>query len=131
MADAITATTTSEVPFAAASFLLFPISLCLKIFSRTTIEFATKIPTEVESPISDITFSEKPEKSKSKKVEIIENGIDSAAINVDLKSCKKNNNTRAVSRTPKAILVRVSSTEALINTDLSFTKSNFTPGGRV
>jgi len=59
----------------------------------------------------------------------MENGIDNAAIKVDLISCKKNNRTRAVKITPSPILVNVSSTEALINNDLSLTKSRFTLGG--
>ena len=61
IAEAITATTTSDVPLPAASLLLLPISLCLKIFSKTTIEFATRIPTDVDNPIRDIIFSENPE----------------------------------------------------------------------
>ena len=53
-APAITANATSPVPSAEALYGLLPMSLCLVMFSMTTVVASTTIPTAKESPIMDM-----------------------------------------------------------------------------
>jgi hypothetical protein len=109
--EAITAVVTSPDPDKAASLLLFPIYLCLKIFSSTTIEFDTRTPTAVDNPIKDSILKENPIACITINDEIIDVGIDKATMKVERKSCKNKKRTHPVNNTPKIRLVIVSLTD--------------------
>ena len=70
--DAKTAVPISLVPIWAACFLVFPISLCRKIFSKTTTELETNIPVEVDNPIIVIILKVYPKICINTNVEIIQ-----------------------------------------------------------
>ena len=82
--EARTAMAISDVPFDALSILLCPSDLWRKMFSSTTMELVTRIPTAVDSPMRLMIFSEKPAIFMNKNVDTIDIGIDSATMIVDL-----------------------------------------------
>ncbi len=84
------------------------------MFSMTTTEFVTKIPTDVENPVSVSILSVKPNEFKKIKVDIMEIGIESATMNVLLRSCKNKSKINPVSKIPSQIVVMVSLTVALV-----------------
>ena len=51
---------TSPEPSIEASIIGTPFSLCLKIFSKTTMELSTNIPIPRATPPKDMMFSVKP-----------------------------------------------------------------------
>lgn len=63
MADAKTGRATSAAPLSAAVFGSSPRSRCLAIFSMTTIELVTSVPTEVPSASSEEMLNVKPQRS--------------------------------------------------------------------
>ena len=81
--EARTATVISAVPCDALSLRSSPMDLCRKIFSSTTMELVTRIPTEVESPMRLRIFSENPESFMKRNVEMMDMGMESATIIVD------------------------------------------------
>ena len=79
----------SSRPSKDAVTLSFPISICLKIFSSTTILSSTRIPTTSESASKVIRFSEKPMRYINKNVGIMAEGNE-IKINMELlKLCRK------------------------------------------
>ena len=70
--EAITATAISEVPLPAASRRFCPICLNRNMFSSTTTELVTSMPTAVDSPIRVMMFRVNPDIWSNKKVETIE-----------------------------------------------------------
>jgi len=120
----------SAAPRLAASRTGTPSSLCLKMFSITTTEFETRIPTEVEIPIRVIILKLKPAICINTKVDMMDIGIESATIRVERKSCRKIKSIRPVKRIPNQILVKVSLTVDLIKSEVSLTILRLTPAGR-
>jgi len=125
-----TAIAISAVPRLAASLTGVPSSLCLKMFSITTTEFETKIPTEVDIPIKVIILKLKPAICIKTKVEMMDIGIESATIRVERRSCRKIKSIRPVKRIPNQILEKVSLTVDLIKSEVSLTILRLTPAGR-
>jgi len=109
--EAMTARAISDVPLSAASFRPSPSPLNRKMFSKTTTEFVTRIPTAVDKPMRVMMLSENPETWRRRKVETIENGMARATMMVDRISWRKKNKTNPVNRIPRMMLPRVSSTE--------------------
>ena len=79
---ATTARAISVVPSTAASAGVLPKRICRMMFSRTTIEFVTRIPTVIPRAIRVMILSVKPAKSTSRKVAITEVGMATAATTV-------------------------------------------------
>ncbi|MPN23422.1 hypothetical protein SDC9_170810 [bioreactor metagenome] len=59
--DAMIATATSFVAYMAASLGLLPLSMCVVIFSSTTMASSTTIPMAIESELREIIFNVFPE----------------------------------------------------------------------
>ena len=89
MVDAIIAPDTSEVPLTAASDMLSPNCLCLKIFSTTIIELSISIPAPSAKPPKVIMFRVRLLKYIKLKVAIIDIGIATLTITVERTFLKK------------------------------------------
>ncbi len=85
---ATTAKAISPVPRSAAAEGSSPSCTRRIMFSNTTMEFATRIPTEIANPISDIKLRVNPANSTSVNVAIMEVGIETAAMTVPFQLCK-------------------------------------------
>ena len=96
---AIAAKPISLRPLTAASRGPSPICRWRKMFSSTTIESSTRMPTVRVSPIRLIMFRLKPRKYMTPSVAIRLVGIASSTISVLRKVCKNTNSTRPVSST--------------------------------
>ncbi len=72
---ATTALATSVVPFRAAARMLSPCSFLRTMFSRTTIELSTSMPTASAMPPSDMILSETSLTYISRNVPITDTGI--------------------------------------------------------
>jgi hypothetical protein len=70
------------------------------MFSSTTMVLVTRMPTVMPSAISVMTFSVKPSRSMSRKVETMVTGMAAAAMIVPRQECRKRNSTSVVSRIP-------------------------------
>ncbi len=91
----------SLLPSNAAVTLSFPISMCRKIFSNTTILSSTKIPTTRDKANKVIKFKENPIRYIKIKVGIMAEG-NATNTNIELrKLCKKINMTKATMSTAK------------------------------
>jgi hypothetical protein len=82
--EAVIAMETSVAPFMAAVFLSSPISRCLKIFSSTTTELSTIMPTPRARPLKVIRFRVYPPKYIATKVVITAKGIEIKSVRVVL-----------------------------------------------
>ena len=89
-ADTITADQTCLAPKYAASFAFLPFSLCLYIFSRTTIAASTTIPTANAIPAKEITFIDLPRAAIATKAATTDIGIDNPIITVARHDLKNN-----------------------------------------
>jgi hypothetical protein len=87
--EAVTAFPTSLAPSRAAALTSFPFSLCLAMFSRTTIELSRSIPTPSAMPPSDMILSVRSAPYIILKVAMTETGIDIEMITVDQKLPRK------------------------------------------
>ena len=112
--DAVTAESTSCVPSTAAWYLLLPILLWRKIFSSTTVELSTTIPTESANAANVTIFSVWPPKYSMTKVEIIDSGMATPMIMVLRKLPKKIKITSMAITTAKNRLVSTLFTELII-----------------
>ncbi len=84
------------------------------MFSRTTIESSTKIPTTKDIAIRVIKFNEKPIKYIKINVGIIEDGKATITKSELLKLCRKNNITRPTITTAIARSCITPSAEAIV-----------------
>ena len=108
---ATTASVTSRVPSIAAWNGGVPSSsMCLKIFSRTTIASSITMPTASVSPRSVMLFSVKPADRISAKLAMMEAGIASAETITTRRLRMKTMITRLASRLPK---IRCSSSDEI------------------
>ena len=73
------------------------------MFSSTTIELSTIMPTPIAMPPSDIIFRVMPVTCMMRKTETIQIGIEIEMTAVAPRSRRKANRTMAASRTPKTI----------------------------
>ena len=71
------------------------------MFSKTTIELSTNIPTPRASPPNEMILIVKPPKYINKKVVTMEIGIANPIMMVLLKFLKKRNKTKIASKPPK------------------------------
>jgi hypothetical protein len=69
------------------------------MFSRTTMQLSTTIPTANARPASEMTLIERPEADITRKVATTEMGIETATTNVPLADLRKRSNT-AIARIP-------------------------------
>ncbi len=105
--DADIAVHTSEVPFIAASFLPSPSSLCLNIFSITTIEASTSIPTPRAIPARVIMFRVYPKAYITVNVIITESGMESETTKVGRRFKRNINIITAASNAPRRAFQKV------------------------
>ncbi|KAF5043809.1 hypothetical protein DSECCO2_498370 [anaerobic digester metagenome] len=110
---------------------MLPISLWRNMFSITTTELVTRIPTAVENPVRVSIFSVNPAICRKIKVEMIEIGMDNATIRVLRQSCRKSSKINPVSRIPIQIVLRVSATVERVNSLSSRITFNWALAGRV
>ena len=112
--DAVIAPATCTAPDIAAFATDSPLLLSLYIFSITTIELSTSIPTAIESPESDIIFKLIPEKYIRTTANITLTGILQSVMNVGLISLRNINRTITANNAPHRRLDVIESTTRLI-----------------
>ena len=98
--DDVIAAATCFAPATAAFFAGTPIRLSLNVFSITTIELSTSIPTAMARPDNEIIFRVTPEKYISANANIMLIGMESSVIKVGLISLKNKNNIITAKRAP-------------------------------
>ena len=99
------------------------------MFSMTTIELVTSVPTEVPSARSVNMLKVKPHSSIAQKETTMETGIEITTMMVDRTSWRNAKRISAVSTTPRKMLFQASSTEARMKAPESRTHSSFMPPG--
>ncbi len=97
---ATTADATSEVPFLAASTIPSPCSRFRTMFSSTTMELSTSMPTARAMPPSDMMFSDTSLVYINRNVPMTEIGIAMLTIVVDRASRRKPYNTMMAKMPP-------------------------------
>ena len=112
--EAITAPTTSWVPSTAAWYLLLPMLRWRKIFSSTTVELSTTIPTDSANAANVTMFSVCPPKYSITKVDISESGMATPMIMVLRKFPRKIKITSMEITTAKNKLLSTFSTDLII-----------------
>src|SRR5690606_35892837 len=124
---AMTVNPISAAPSYAARTLFLPISMCLWMFSRTTMASSTNIPTTRERATKLIRFRVYPIKYIPIKVAISDEGIATITISAFLKLCKNNIITAATRKIAKnrskitwLAAVRVNSLLSLAMVKLTF-----------
>ncbi len=117
--EATIALDTSSAPSPAASSADFPSSLCLKMFSITTIALSTSIPTPSANPPSDIMFIDSPPKYMNVKTTMIDIGMLNVTIAEALKFLKNTKSTRKASTPPCKAASRTPSMASCIKRDWS------------
>ena len=118
--DAIMAFATSLAPVIDASFSSFPSSLCLDMFSSTTIALSTSMPTPSASPPRLIIFIESLPIYIKVNTAIIDIGILTVTMIELLTFLKKSNSTKNASTPPCIAASRTPLMESFINFDWSY-----------
>ena len=98
--DARTAPQTSLAPSYAAVYEFLPIFRWRSIFSRTTMELSTSMPTAKEIPARLTTLMFRPRIQRKIKVPMAEIGMATAVATVDLILRKKSRRTAIASKPP-------------------------------
>jgi hypothetical protein len=114
-----TAPATSDVPFCADSRILSPCSFLRTMFSSTTIELSTSIPTASAMPPSDMMFNDTLLIYISRNVPITETGIAMPVIVVARESLRKPYSTMIAIMPPRIAAFLTSSTDDEMNFDWS------------
>ena len=128
---AATARPISSVPSRAAVKWSFPISMCLTMFSRTTMASSIRIPIASESPIRDIVLRVKPNTSTAMNDARTETGSARPVITVERHELRKRKTTSTVSSAPRNSASSTFATEASTRSPEFFTTSIRTPVGSV
>ena len=105
--DEMIAAPTSFAPATAARLGSIPARLSLKMFSITTMELSTSIPTATARPESDIRLMVTPEKYMSTMAKVKLMGMLRRVMNVGLKSLKKRRSTIMAKRAPYIRLSKI------------------------
>ena len=114
---ATTAEPTSAVPFCADSTMPSPCSFLRTMFSRTTIELSTSMPTASAMPPSDMMFSEMSLVYISRNVPMTDTGIAMPTIVVARASRRNPYRTKIAIRPPSMAATRTSLTADDIKVD--------------
>ena len=99
------------------------------MFSITTMELVTSVPTDVPSASSVNILNVKPHICITQNDTTIDTGIDTATMKVERTSCRNANRIAAVRITPITMLLHASSTDALMKLPESRTHCSFMPEG--
>ena len=102
--EAVIAPPTCLAPAMAAFAGGTPSRRSLKVFSITTIELSTSIPTATARPESDIILSDIPEKYIRTIANMILTGIENTVISVDFMCLKNSNSIRTANTAPSSRL---------------------------
>ena len=116
---ATTADATSLVPLRAASRMFSPCSFLRTMFSSTTIELSTSMPTASAIPPRDMMFSDTSLRYISRNVPITETGIATPVIVVARESLRKPYSTMMAMMPPRIAAFFTSSTADEMNRDWS------------
>ena len=127
----ITASHTSFVAYMAASLGLLPRSICLDMFSNTTIASSTTIPIAMVRDAREITLMEFPVKNRYMNDVIREMGMANAIMNVALHLPRKNKTTNTTKINANIMVLDKLRIELLINSEVSNMVSISTSGGSV
>ncbi len=115
--EATTADATSVVPSLADWITLRPCSLFRTMFSRTTIELSTSIPTARAMPPNDMMFNDMSFMYIKRNVPMTDTGIAIATVAVARESRRKPYRTKIAINPPRIAAVRTASTADEINVD--------------
>ena len=126
--DAVMAVATSPLPSTAARFGSRPSSRWRKMFSSTTIELSTNMPTPSASPPKLTVLSVKPLKYISAKVAMTEIGIATPMISVEVRLRRKNSSTNTASTAPASAALSTLRIDARMNSAESQVASRVTSG---
>ena len=121
----------SAAPRRAASIGFKPFSMCLVMFSITTIASSTTNPVAIASAISDRLSRLYPQRYMTPNVAISETGTETLGMNVAHPLRRKTNTTRMTSRIEMIMLDSALATEARIVMVRSMSIFRFTAGGSV
>ena len=125
----IAASPISDRPLRAASSGCSRIRRWRSMFSRTTIESSTRIPTTSDNASSTIWFCVKPNPLMGMNVAMSEVGIATATMNVALAVCRNRKTIRTTSSMPSKRLWFTSFRASLTNFDWSIAMTGWTPIG--
>ena len=128
---AMTANCTSRVPRMAASRGFMPSSICLKIFSRTTIASSTTSPIAKTSASKVSVLIEKPAAYIKVQAPIRHTGIVTSGMIEARKVPRNTKITKATSATASMMVRNTASRDLSINTVVSFAMRTFRPWGRL
>ncbi len=101
----------------------------MRMDSRTTMELATRIPTEIPIPRRVDVLKVYPSHPMTAKVTTTESGMVRPAMIVDRRSWRKRKRIPAVSRTPTRMFTKASFTEAWMKSPSSVTQTSRAPAG--